>query len=112
METVKIENWADIRELVEMSIGTDKGRWWADLNFGSDLRILRHEGKVTPKTAGIVARMLDQCLRWLKDDGLANDIVCTAEQTGKYEITYNVIITKPDGNTVIIKDVWNGIRER
>lgn len=33
----KIENWSDIRELVLMSIGTDKGRWWAYPEFGSEL---------------------------------------------------------------------------
>ena len=51
MEPASIESWNDIRELVLMSIGTDKGTWWADPNFGSDLWILRQEGKVTGKTA-------------------------------------------------------------
>ncbi len=109
METINVENWADIRELAAMSIGTDKGRWWADLNFGSDLWMLRQEGKVSRQTAGTVARMLDECLQWLKDDGLAKEIVCSTEQTGKYEIAYMIKIVKPDGDTVMVKDVWNGI---
>ena len=30
----KIENWQDIRELALMSVGTDKGKWWAYPEFG------------------------------------------------------------------------------
>ena len=41
----KLENWQDIRELILMSIGTDKGRWWADKEFGSELWKLRQSGK-------------------------------------------------------------------
>jgi phage gp46-like protein len=44
--TVHIEQWNDIRVLVLMSIGTDKGTWWADPNFGSELWLLRKTGKV------------------------------------------------------------------
>ena len=79
-EPVKLENWTDIKELVAMSIGTDKGRWWADSSFGSELWVLRQE-----------------------------DIQCTAERRGKNEIDYALTITKSDGGTIFIKDVWHGI---
>ncbi|MDR1316535.1 MAG: phage GP46 family protein [Spirochaetales bacterium] len=112
METanpVKIENWTDIRELVLMSIGTNKGRWWADPGFGSDLWKLRQEGKVTYKTAGTLQQMVLECLAWLKDDGLAGLITCAAEQSGKNAISYTVTVVRPDGQSVMIKDAWYAI---
>jgi phage gp46-like protein len=103
---IKVENWAGIRELALMSIGTDKGAWWADPLFGSELWELRQTGKVDNRTAGTVRRMLDECLAWLKEDGLAGGITCAAERTGKNEIAYTVIILRPEGDPVIIKDTW------
>ena len=106
---VRIENWADIRELALMCIGTNKGTYWADLSLGSELWILRQEGKVDSRTAGRVKQMILDCLAWLKDDGLASDIECHAEQAGKNEIAYSVTVFRPDGDTVIVKDVWNAV---
>lgn len=106
---VKIEQWTDIQELVAMSIGTDKGRWWADPSFGSELWILREIGKVDGTTAGRVRAAILESLAWLKADGLAKDIECTAERTGKNEIRYEVTVVRPDGSSVFIKDVWYGI---
>jgi len=109
MEPVRIEAWADIRELVLMSVGTDKGAWWADPAFGSELWTLRQEGKITGKTAGAVRRMILECLQWLKEDGLANSVNCTAELDGKTSISYAVTVEKPGGGTILIKDVWNAV---
>jgi phage gp46-like protein len=107
---VKIENWADIRELAQMSIGTDKGSWWADPAFGCELWKLRQAGKVDNRTAGTVQRMLDECLKWLKDDGLAGDIICAAERSGKNEIAYSVTVLRPGREPLVIKDVWNALQ--
>jgi len=109
MEPVKIESWADIQELVSMSIGTDRGKWWADPLFGSELWLLQQEGKVTGKTAGTVQRMILESLQWLKDDGLVKNITCTAELAGKNEINYTVIVDRPGNNPVIVKDVWRAV---
>jgi phage gp46-like protein len=109
METVRIEQWASVRDLVLMSVGTDKGRWWADPAFGSELWLLKQTGKVTRQSAGTVQRMLGECLQWLIDDGIAANIECTAEQSGSNGISYSVAVTKPDGDTVLIKDTWYGI---
>jgi phage gp46-like protein len=112
METAdpaKIENWADIRELVLMSVGTDKGRWWADPAFGSDLWILRQEGKVSYKTAGTLQQMVLNCLAWLKDEGLARSITCAAGQSGKNTIAYTVTVLRPDGRSVMIKETWHAL---
>lgn len=108
-EPIKLENWTDIKELVAMSIGTDKGRWWADSSFGSELWILRQEGKVDGSTAGKVRLMILESLAWLKQGGLVKDIQCTAERVDKNEIRYAVTVVKPDGSSVFIKDIWHGI---
>ena len=110
LPSTRIENLADIRELVFMCIGTDKGTWWADPAFGSELWILRQEGKVDNRTAGRVKQMILDCLMWLKDDGLAADVDCQAERAGKNEIAYSVNVLCPNGNTVIVKDVWNAVK--
>ena len=106
---IRIENWAGIRELVLMCIGTDKGTWWADPAFGSELWILRQEGKVDNQTAGRVQQMILDCLSWMKTDGLATEIECQAERIGKNEIAHVVTIFRPGEETMMVKDVWNGL---
>ncbi|MDR3173768.1 MAG: phage GP46 family protein [Treponema sp.] len=104
---IKVENWADIRELALMSIGTDKGTWWADPLFGSELWLLKKEGKADGRTAGILERMVRESLHWLVAGGLAAAVDCTAERSGKNRIDYQAAITRPDGNVVAIKEVWS-----
>jgi phage gp46-like protein len=109
IKPIKIENWADIRELVQMCIGTDKGSWWADPAFGSDLWKLRQTGKVDSRTAETFRRMLQDCLAWLKADGIAKDVICTAEHSGKNEITWSVTVSRPNKEPLLIKDIWNAL---
>ncbi|MDR1836604.1 MAG: phage GP46 family protein [Treponema sp.] len=111
IKPVTIENWNAINELTLMSIGTDKGSWWADPNFGSELYLLRESGKVDGKTAGNFRRMLQECLAWIIEDGLAKSINCAVERSGKNEISYTVEIIKPDDSNIFIKDVWYGIQQ-
>lgn len=105
----RIDNWQDIRELVLMSVGTDKGRWWAFPEFGSELWILRRTGKVDGKTAGTVRQMILDSLQWLIDDGLAKSVECVAERSGRTRIDWRVTVTKPDGNITNVEESWNGI---
>lgn len=105
----KIENWQDIRELVLMTVGTDKGRWWADKEFGSELWQLRQTGKIDGKTAGEVRQMILDSLQWLIDDGLAKTIECSAERAGKSRINWSVKVTRPNGSDIKVEDSWNGI---
>ncbi len=107
--TIKIENWTDIQELVAMSIGTNKGQYWADKSFGSNLWILKQTGKVDGSTAGKVRSMILDSLAWLQSDRIAKEIECEAERIGKNQIRYIVTVHSPKGNTVTVKDVWNGI---
>jgi phage gp46-like protein len=110
LDTVRIEQWDDIRELALMSIGTDKGTWWADPGFGSELWLLQQNGKVDGQTAGTLRRMVLESLQWIIQSSLAKKIDCTAERIGKNEIRYNVIISRPDGNKLpIITEVWRAV---
>jgi phage gp46-like protein len=107
--STRIEQWASIPELVSMSIGTDKGTWWADPAFGSDLWLLKKEGKVDGQTAGKLERIVRESLQWLVDDGLAVTVDCAAERNGKSRIDYQVTVTRPDGSPVKVQEVWNVI---
>ena len=108
IKPVTIENWNDIRELALMSIGTDKGSWWADPDFGSELWLLRQSGKVDGRTAGTLRRMILECTQWLADDGLVKKIDCEAERAGKNEIGYRVAFSGINGGGEI-KGVWNAV---
>lgn len=105
--SASIERWADIQELVSMSIGTDKGTWPNDPNFGSELWLLKKDGKVDGQTAGTVERMIRESLQWLIADKLAAKINCTAERNGKHRIDYQVTVTRPDGSTVTVEEAWS-----
>ena len=61
MDAANIEDWTDIRQLILMCVGTDKGRWWANSDFGSGLWLLRQAGKVDGTTAGKVRAMVLEC---------------------------------------------------
>lgn len=61
MDAANIEDWTDIRQLILMCVGTDKGRWWASPDFGSELWLLRQAGKVDGTTAGKVRAMVLEC---------------------------------------------------
>ena len=105
--SVRLEDWTSIPELVRMSIGTNKGTWFADPGFGSELWLLKKEGRVDGRTAGTLERMLRESLQWLVDDGLAAAIECTAERTGKNRIDYRATVTRPDGDPVTVTEAWS-----
>ncbi len=109
MATARIDASSSIELLVEMCIGTDRGSWWADPEFGSDLWLIRQYGKVGPGTAAQVKRAIEAALAWLVADGLAQAITVVAEQVGRTAIAWTVVVTKPGGRTALVKDVWNGI---
>jgi phage gp46-like protein len=107
--SAKIENWQDIRELALMSIGTDKGSWWANPGFGSDLWLLKREGKIDGNTAGTLARMLRECLAWLVSDGLCESVDAQTERSGKHTILYAITLRKPSGSSEIIREAWSAV---
>jgi phage gp46-like protein len=108
-KTILIEDWNNIRELVLMSIGTNKGSWWADSAFGSEIYLLKEKGKIDGKTASSFQRMLQECLAWLVQDGIVKKINCVVERTGKNQLSYSIEIFKTDIDSFTIKEVWNGV---
>jgi len=104
-----VENWAGIRELVRMSIGTDKGTWPADPNFGSELWLLKKNGKADGQTAGTLERLIRESLQWLIEDKLAATVDCAAERNGKNRIDYRATVTRPDGSLVTVEEVWSAV---
>ena len=106
---IKIENWNFIEELVLMSLGTNKGTWYADPDFGSELWLLKKTGKVDGQTAGTLERMVRESLQWLVTDGLAGSVDCAAQRNGKNRIEYTVTVTRPGHLPTIIKEVWDVI---
>ncbi|MDR0628853.1 MAG: phage GP46 family protein [Treponema sp.] len=104
-----IEQWADIREPVKMSIGTNKGTWWADPAFGSELWLLRQTGKIDGQTPGRLRHLILQATHWLVADGLVSNLECQAERSGKTEITYTVTVIRPHGTREILKEVWHAL---
>jgi phage gp46-like protein len=106
---IRIEQWASIEELVKMSIGTDKGTWFADPGFGSELWLLKKTGKVDGQTAGTLEWLVRESLQWLITDGLAAGVDCKTERNGKSRIDYRVTVTKPDGSAATVQEAWDVI---
>jgi phage gp46-like protein len=107
--SARIENWSDIRELVLMSIGTNKGTWWADPGLGSEMWLLKQKGKIDGGTADALKRMIHESLQWLITDALAKKIDVETERQGKNTIAYSVTVYRQDATSVIIKEVWNAV---
>ncbi len=108
MEPVRLEDWSSIQTLVEMSIGTDRGTWWADPEFGSDLWKFRQSGKLVPEMVEDVRREILRCTAWIVADGLASKIECATEQAGRTRINWVTTVTRPEGSPVQIAGVWDG----
>lgn len=100
-----LENYSNIETLALMSIHTDRGAWWADTDFGSELYTLKGS-KITNETPSIVCSMLIECLAWLKKDELAKDIEIETKLKDKNSVYYKVVIIKPEGKNILIEDVW------
>ncbi|MDR0383029.1 MAG: hypothetical protein LBH50_03485, partial [Spirochaetaceae bacterium] len=86
--SAKIENWQDIKALALTSVGTDKGARRADPDFGSELWLLKRNGKTAGETAGTLRRMTLEAAARLARDAIAEKTGCAAERTGRNEIAY------------------------
>jgi phage gp46-like protein len=109
MATARLEQWQSLKVLVPMVLGTNRGTWWADPEFGSDLWLIRQEGKVDQATAGKVKREIERALAWFVSDGLVSETTVTTWQAGKNRIDYLVVMTKPDGGEETVEGVWYGL---
>lgn len=104
-EEFTLDNYNNIETLALISIHIDRGRWWSDSDFGSELYTLQGS-KTNKETASVVRRMLVECLEWLKKENLAKDIEVETELKNKNSIYYKVTITRPNEKNTIIEDIW------
>lgn len=95
----------------------DRMGWWADLisetgddQIGSRHWILERIGKVNTDTAVEFESILQEAFEWMLDDGIAAQVVVTAERTESDRIEGSVKIFKPDGDNIPFKFVWDGQR--
>lgn len=80
---------------------------------GSRLWLLRRQ-KITSTTVERLRTYADEALRWLVDDGVADDVTVTAERAGIDRVDLSVTISRNgDSRTLRFADVWsdlNGIQ--
>lgn len=107
METAKIEDFHHLNQLVLISLGTDRGSFWADVNFGSDLWLIRQSRKVDDATATAVKQEILRCLNWLKEDGLIFDLEVVAKISGKNRIDYRVCVFQSENNSFVVEGAVN-----
>lgn len=107
MAIAKLEEESHIDVLVAMCMGTDKGRWWADADFGSTLWQLHEAGTITERTATQVRMAIEECLAWLIPEGLAKSIAVSAWVVGKTRIEWNVTVTRPSAAAETVQGVWD-----
>ena len=90
----------------------DKHGWWGDLvnplvegdQIGSKLWLL-NRAKTTQENITKAVEFGTKALDWMKDDGIAKDIVVTSEKlliNGDYILALQATITKVEGNKVNI----------
>lgn len=100
-----LNNYNDIEYLVLMSINTNRNKYWADDDFGSDLFLLK-KSKISKSTAADVKRMIEESLAWLVDDKIAKAVNVETFANEKKRINWKVEIIKPDTYGNIIEGVW------
>ena len=96
---------------------TDRKGWWADLvsepqsdEIGSTLWRLQAIGKVSNSTAVEMESVLADAFNWMLEDGIAAKVVTSAARTDVNRISGSVEVTKPDGDNIPFKFIWDGQR--
>lgn len=89
-----------------MLVGTEKGSWFAGPAFGSDLHTIE---KVDGNTTFVVQRMIVRATRWLLDDGLAADIAVETLRLGRNGISWQAVITRPEGGDELVEGIWHAV---
>lgn len=101
-----LNDYQNIKYLVLMSVNSNKNKYWADDDFGSDLFKL-NKSKISKSTPNEVKRTIEESLAWLEDDGLVEAVEVSAQANEKNRIDWTVEILKPDKETELIKGVWS-----
>lgn len=101
----EIKKTDDIKTLALMSIHTDKGMWWGNDNFGSEIYTLLG-GKLTKETLATFKAMVEECLAWIVADGIASEINVEAKLKDRNTVEYKIIVARPNEKDEIINEVW------
>lgn len=98
--------------------GDDRRGWWGDSlaevdgdRIGSRLWLLARE-KHLPSVAARARQYAAEALQWLVDDGIARDVVVTAEFVRMGVLGLGIEITRPDGRTLSVRyaNLWEVLR--
>ncbi len=96
----------DSVEIAQICIGSDKGRWWGNPEFGSRLWILE-KGKINEETPRLVKEALLDAVGWMQAEGLIEAVAVKVDRPEKRRINWQVILTLPDGKETKIKGGWS-----
>ena len=110
---------ADIDDVLLDSNSDDRRGWWGDIvnntnndKIGSRLWLLQR-ATTTDNTLVDAKFYIEECLQWMIDDGVCQDIVVEVERQnrddGSATLASKISILKSDGTTTAIKfaDLWD-----
>ena len=109
MSSLAIEDYMNITQLVDIAVLTDKGKWWADPDFGSDLWLLEQRGKIDSETLAHAKDAILASLEPLKVAALISAGSCECTALNKQEIAYQLTITRPSGVSLVIDRIYDGV---
>lgn len=88
--------------------------WWADLIstpsndlIGSNLWT-NDRAKITADTEARIEDGVKEALQWLIDDGIAQSVAVEATQIDNETVDFVATITKPSGDNIPFKFLWDG----
>ena len=95
---------------------TDRRGWWADAlaedgdRIGSRLWLL-DRGKATRETATLAREYAEEALAWMVSDGVAAEVLVTAELGPDGEVGLEVVVIRDDGRTVALRfrSLWEAL---
>ena len=102
------ESLRDPLEIARMCIGTDRGRWWADPNFGSRLWSIRKEKIDSATTPQKVREGIVEAIAWMKTDGLIEEYEVDAFVSSN-RVDWALKLSLPKVGTSTTKGGFDGI---
>lgn len=111
---ISLFSWARAHDDDEVE-GRRRYGFWGDTyadpgeRTGSRLWLLRRQ-KITETTIARVREYAQEALKWLVDDGVADDVSVTAERNGIDRVDLQVVVTRSgDSRALRFADVWGVI---
>lgn len=87
---------------VYIRLMTPLGTWWKDITVGSRLHELKRS-KDLPRVGKLAKQYAEQALQPLLDDGRAQDITITVEQSHNGWLNLQIDITDATGNPQVFR---------